>query len=268
VNALRLAFGLLTALPVGSPPRVDRRTAGRAMLLAPLTTVPLLGGLLAAHALVAAGAPAFVVAALVVAGGVLVTRALHVDGLADTADGLSAGYDPASSLRAMKASDTGPSGVAAVVLALLLDTAALAVLLPTPAGTTLAVVAWATSRLALALGCRRGLPPAQPGGLGALVAGTVGPAGLALAGAVAVGLAALPPVVAVLVPGATGSGAMPWVGALVVTAGLGAAAALLARCRARLGGVTGDVLGASVEVALVAALSTAALAAGLGGATG
>ena len=111
---------------------------------------------------------------LVVAFGALYSRGMHLDGLADTADGLSAGYDAESSLRAMKASDTGPSGVAAVTLALLVEVVALGSLLPSGAGTGLACVAWLASRHTLALACRRGVPAAQPEGLGALVAGTVG----------------------------------------------------------------------------------------------
>ena len=40
MNGLRLAFGLLTAVPVGRLPEVGRRSAGAAILLAPLTTLP------------------------------------------------------------------------------------------------------------------------------------------------------------------------------------------------------------------------------------
>jgi adenosylcobinamide-GDP ribazoletransferase len=108
------------------------------VLLAPLTTVPLLVVLAGAHAAVTAGAPPLLLGAVVVTAGALLSRGLHLDGLADTADGLSAGYDAETSLRAMKASDTGPSGVAAVVLALLLQVASLGALLPSAAGTALA----------------------------------------------------------------------------------------------------------------------------------
>jgi adenosylcobinamide-GDP ribazoletransferase len=255
VNSARLAFGLLTAIPVGRLPRVDRRAAGRSMLLAPLTTAPLLLLLAGAHVAASSGAPPLLLAAVVVTAGALLSRALHLDGLADTADGLSAGYDAASSLRAMKASDTGPSGVAAVVLALLLQVASLAAVLPSAAGTTLGVAAWLGSRHALAWACRAGVPAAQEGGLGALVAGTVGRGVLAVASAlvtasaVLVGLAVAP----------QDRGLVLWGVPVVLAAGLGTAGWLTRRCRRRLGGITGDVLGAGVEVSLTAALVTAAL---------
>ncbi len=255
MNAVRLAFGLLTAIPVGRLPRVDRRSAGWAVLLAPLTTVPLLVVLVGAHAAASAGAPPLLLGAVVVTAGALLSRGMHLDGLADTADGLSAGYDAETSLRAMKASDTGPSGVAAVVLALLLQVASLAALLPSAAGTALAVAAWLGSRHTLAWACRSGVPAAQQRGLGAMVAGTVGRRALAVATALVLASAALVGVLA----------AQPdrplvlWAVPVVLATGLGAAGLLTRRCRSRLGGITGDVLGAGVEVSLTAALVTAAL---------
>jgi adenosylcobinamide-GDP ribazoletransferase len=253
MNALRLAFGLLTAVPVGRLPQVDRRSAARAVLLAPVTTVPLLVVLVGAHAVVSAGAPPLVLAVVVLTAGALLSRAMHLDGLADTADGLSAGYDAASSLRAMKASDTGPSGVAAVVLALLLQAGALAALLPSTSGTALAVAAWLASRHSVAWACRRGVPAAQDTGLGALVADSVGGAALGLA---AVGVAACS-----LVAGTVADPSPLTLSDVVVVlvAGLGAAHLLVRRCRHRLGGITGDVLGAGIEVALTTGLVTAAL---------
>lgn len=251
MNPLRLAFGLLTAVPVGRLPEVDRRSAGRAMLLAPVTTLPVLVVLGLGHLAVDGwDAPSLVVAALVVTAAVMVTRAMHLDGLADTADGLSAGYDAPTSLRAMKASDVGPSGVAAVVLALLVQTASLAALLGSPGGAALAGLAWLASRHVLAWACRASVPTASPTGLGALVAGSVGPAGLAVSGAgiLALGLAA-----------GAAPGVAWWAGLPPVAAAIAAAGLLVRRCRARLGGITGDVLGACVEVALAAGLAAAAV---------
>jgi adenosylcobinamide-GDP ribazoletransferase len=251
VNGLRLAFGLLTAVPVGRLPQVSRRSAGAAILLAPLTTLPLLVVLAGGHLLVAqAGAPVLVVAALVLVGEALATRAMHHDGLADTADGLSAGYDAESSLRAMKASDIGPSGVAAVVLTLLLQAACLTALLQTAAGTVGAGLAWLAARQVLTWACRRGVPPARPTGLGAMVAGTV-PLVATIAGSLALAVAGW---AAVWTAGGKG-----WLGPVVVSVAVLSSLALVRRATRRFGGVNGDVLGAVVEVALTSGLVMAVL---------
>lgn len=251
MNSVALAFGLLTVVPVRGLPGIDRSSAARAMLLAPLTTVPMVAVLALAHLVIElTSAPVLVVAGLVLVVEALVTRALHHDGLADTADGLSAGPDRDARLRAMKASDTGPSGVVALVLVLLLQAAALGALLGSPGGTVLAGVAWVVSRHALAWACRRAVPAATPGGLGALVAGTVGAPALVITSALVLASSAL--------AAASVSMSTWWHGPVVVVAGLAAAEVVVRRCRASLGGVTGDVLGAAVQVALTAALVAAA----------
>ena len=251
MNALLLSFGLLTAVPVRRLPHVDRRAAGAAILLAPVTTVPLLVVLVALHLLVAHTAlPALVAAVGAVGTAALLTRALHLDALADTADGLSATGDRRARLAAMKASDVGPSGVATLVLVLLLQVACLAPLLGTRGGTALAATAWVGSRLALSWCCRPGVPAAAPGGLGAMVAGSVDRHWSALSTAALLVLSAV-------AAGVSGLGW--WAGPVVVLAGLLAAALLLARCTSRIGGVTGDVLGAVVETSLTAGLVAAVL---------
>lgn len=138
----------------------------------------------------------------------------------------------------MKKPDVGPFGVVALVVVLLLQTATLAELAGRPWPATLAAVVAGTAagRLGVTLACRRGVPAARPDGLGALVAGTVGPV-TAVVGAVAVALAAVP-----AVPD------RPWQGPLAVLTALAVATALLRHLVRRLGGITGDVLGATVEV--------------------
>jgi adenosylcobinamide-GDP ribazoletransferase len=251
VNALRLAFGLLTAVPVGRLPEVSRRSAGAAILLAPLTTLPVLCALAGGHLLVALlGTPPLVVAVVVLVCEALLSRAMHLDGLADTADGLSAGYDAESSLRAMKASDVGPSGVAAVVLALLLQAACLSALLPNAAGAVWAGVAWVTSRQVLAWASRRGVPAAQRTGLGAMVAGTV-PAPAAVGGTATVAAAGCAATWAV--------GGPVGVAPVMVVVAVLCSLAMVQRATKRLGGVSGDVFGAVVEVGLGAGLLVAVL---------
>ncbi|MEV0664393.1 adenosylcobinamide-GDP ribazoletransferase [Actinomadura luteofluorescens] len=243
-DGLRLAVTLLTVVPLGTG-RVDRDAARSAMLLAP--AVGLIPGGAAALVLLAGGPlglSGLLAAALAVAASAAVTRALHLDGLADLADGLGSGRPAAGALEIMKRSDIGPFGVVTLLLTLLIQVAALAAA-PHPA--LAAITASVTGRLALAWACRTGVPSARPGGLGALVAGTV-PARAALAATAAVLAAAA---AAGLAAGGLG-GALH--GATAVAAGTAAALPVLRRAVRRLGGVTGDVFGALVEVAATAAL--------------
>jgi adenosylcobinamide-GDP ribazoletransferase len=123
----------------------------------------------------------------------VLTRGLHLDGLADLADGLGSYRSPEQARAVMKAPDVGALGLAAVVLVLLVQVAALSACLSAGRGGTALLVALLTARVAVAAACRAGVPAAAPTGLGALVAGTVpgwAPAvlagGTALAGAAAV----------------------------------------------------------------------------------
>lgn len=253
----RLSAGTFLVIPVRPPDRVDRTVAGRAMVLAPATAFPAaavwLGlGLVAQNGwltpLLAAG--------LALTTTALLSRAMHLDGLADLADGLTSGPSRSRALEVMKRGDTGPAGAAALVLVLLLQAAALAGMLGSPAGTALAVTALLTSRLAPAVACRRGVPPARPNGLGAAVAGTVGwgslvasVLGVLLVGAVALWLVGEAPYAAgfVLVAGVVGAWLVTW------------------HAVRRLGGVTGDVIGAAIEVALLTSVVAASVLASLAG---
>lgn len=249
----RLALGTLTAWPVAAPRRVDRDVAGRAMLAAPLAMAPTLAALAAlATALRAAGAAPLLIAALLLAALVVSCRAMHLDGLADLADGLSASYSRERALDVMRRGDVGPSGIAAVVLVLLVDAAALTTLTASPVGLTLTALAVLASRHTLTWACVA-LPAARPGGLGATVARSVHPAAASAGGA---GL------LAICVGASLVAGGPWWAGPSVLLAALAAAAVVLHRARARLGGVTGDVLGAGVEYSLAAALTAAALVVG------
>ena len=243
-GGLRLAFGLLTVLPAGSV-SADRRSARTAVLLAPVVGLVLGGLAWAAGAAVdlVGGAP--LVAAVASVGAVAVlTRALHLDGLADLADGLGSGRPAEQALEVMRRSDAGPFGVVTLVLVLLAQVALLAQAWERGTAGPVLLVACATGRLALAWACRTGVPAARPDGLGALVAGTVRTASAALVTAVALGAAAA--------VGALSGQAPAY--ALAVLAGVGAALLLLRRAVARLGGITGDVLGALVETATTVAL--------------
>lgn len=245
-EGLRLALTTLTVLPVRGPVAVDRRTAGSAMTLAPL--VGLLLGLVAAGVLEGAARVSgdLLAAALAVAVLALLTRGLHLDGLADTADGLASYRSPERALAVMRSPETGPLGIAVLVLALLVQVAALQACLADDRGATALVLAVVTARLAVTAACTPSTPAASPTGLGSAVAGTVRPAAAVL---IALVVAAAAAGVGLL------SGPAEAVQAVVaVGLGLLAARALLRHAVRRLGGVTGDVLGALVETTTVVVL--------------
>ncbi|MGA3562006.1 adenosylcobinamide-GDP ribazoletransferase [Melissospora conviva] len=242
----RLAAGTLTAIPVPPPGRVDRTVARRAMLLAPLAVLPL-GALVAAVGI--AGyyltLPPAVVAVLAIGALAAGSRAFHLDGLSDTVDGLTASYDRERSLAVMKTGTAGPAGVVALIVVLGLQATALTALVDSVRGVVLAAAAVCVSRCALALCCARGLRPARPDGLGVTYAQTVPRiAAAALWVAAAVLLAAL----------GWWAGLDWWRGALAVGCAMLVLLALLARTNRRFGGVTGDVFGAAVEIALATLL--------------
>ncbi|MFJ5550198.1 adenosylcobinamide-GDP ribazoletransferase [Streptomyces sp. NPDC093225] len=247
-DGLRFAFGTLTVLPVRLT-RWDRPAARTGMLCAPLAGLVVgLAAAAAGGALLLLGAGPLLAAVATVAVPAALTRGLHLDGLADTADGLGSAKPAADALRIMKASDVGPFGVISLVFLLLGQVAAVAELFRDgwAYGALGAATAAASARLALTLASRTGVPAARPEGLGAAVAGAV-PRGaaLAVAGVVlaAAAAAAAPLGVAAAVRGG---------GAVLV--GLGVGEVLLRHCVRRFGGVTGDVFGAVAEASATAAL--------------
>jgi len=230
VRRLLTAVAFLTAIPVRMA--ADAADVGRATAL-----FPLVGGALGAlaagvAALLGRALPSPLTAALVVALGAALTRALHLDGLADTVDGLGGGRDRAHALAIMKDHSVGAFGATALVLLLLVKVAAVQALLERGGGLAWLPVAGALSRW-IAVPLAR-LPSARPSGLGGAIAPHVGRLEVGIATALALGLA-------LLLAG--------WRGAAVsaAVAALGVAGAAL--CMRRLGGVTGDTLGAAVELA-------------------
>lgn len=236
-DGLRLALTTFTVLPLRTG-RVDRRAAAHAMAAAPAVGAGI-GGLAAAVALAltALGASGLVAAVVAVTATALVTRGLHLDGVADTVDGLGSYATAGRALEIMKRPDVGAFGVVALVLVLLAQVAAVAAVLPRQplAVASTLVAALAAGRLAATQACRRGVPAARADGLGALVAGTA-TWPVVLVGATLVGALAVP-----AVPG------RPWLGPVAVLAGLLAATLLVRHAVHRLGGITGDILGAAVE---------------------
>jgi adenosylcobinamide-GDP ribazoletransferase len=254
VAGARMALGTFTVFPVRAG-RLDRRAAGWAMVWAPVLGA-VLGGLTGAAAVLgtAVGLSAALAAVLAVGLGALLTRGLHLDGLADLADGLGSARPAEGALEVMRRSDIGPFGVVTLVVVLAAQTLALGQLAQASAEAALtgAAAAGAAGRLAVTLACTPRVPSARPEGLGAFVAGTV-----RLPGAL---LAAVPALLVCLAGWAHAPG-FALACALAVAAGLLAAGLLLRRAVRRLGGVTGDVLGALSETAVTTALVVAAAAA-------
>jgi adenosylcobinamide-GDP ribazoletransferase len=248
-DGLRFAFGTLTVLPVNVT-RWDRDAARGGMLWAPLAGLAV--GVAAAAAgllLLLLGAGNLLAAVATAAVPAVLTRGLHLDGLADTADGLGSGKPAEDALRIMKQSDIGPFGVLTLLFTLLAQVAALAQAYDGSwtRGALAAVVSATAARLALTTAARTGVPAARPEGLGAAVAGVV-PTGGALTAAAVVTLAA----------GATAGAYLgPYDAlrtALAVVCAAAAAELLLRHCVRRFGGVTGDVFGGVAETAATTTL--------------
>lgn len=249
------AIAFLTRVPV--PARSHERAPDLARTSVWFPGVgALLGALLVALALVLErGTSALVAVVIVVAVELGLTGALHLDGLADTADGLG-GADRASRLRIMKDHATGVYGAAAVALALLLEVALLLELLSAvghgaagrpwwlpegapgwPVVVLAGTAAWSLSRAAM-LPVALVLPTARPDGTGhQLIAGL---------GRGQVLTALVLPLALCVLLGLTGLAMLA--GAAAAAVGVGMLA------RRTLGGATGDILGATAQLALLGSL--------------
>ncbi|MCU0801978.1 MAG: adenosylcobinamide-GDP ribazoletransferase [Rhodobacteraceae bacterium] len=226
------ALGLLTRLPV----RVEHPRGAEAAWAWPVAGV-LVGGLaaLAGAALLAMGVPITVAAVGVLGVQAVVTGALHEDGLADTVDGFFGGWTRERRLEIMKDSHIGSYGVLALVLTVLARWAALCVVLPVSVWAVVGVAALSRAPMAAVMWA---LPNARGKGL----SHGVGRPDLQAVW-VAVALALIVGVLAV---------EMAALGVALVTAL--AVLGVMALARARIGGQTGDVLGATQQVSEVVGL--------------
>ncbi|MGW4350781.1 adenosylcobinamide-GDP ribazoletransferase [Nocardia sp. NPDC004582] len=246
MSGFRLAVSWLTVLPLRGPDQVDRSVASRAIGWAPVVGMLLGGGAAGLlWGLGELGASGLLAGFVVVAGLALITRGMHVDGLADTMDGLGSYGPPERAREIMKSGGAGPFGVAALVFALGIQAVSLGVL--AQQGRWLAVVvAVAVGRVAVVLACQRGIEAAPGAGFGALVAGTQSPV-------VGYGWGVIACAAAVFATG------IAWQGPVAVVLGLVGAMVLVRHCVRRFGGLNGDVLGAALELSVTVAAAALTL---------
>lgn len=254
-----LSLGTFTAIPVPAPQAVTRRSAEFSLVLAPLW-----GAAIAAFAALVAitgqslfqrhstgpSLAALFAGVLFVAVGAMSSRALHLDGLADTADGFASLRRGEAALTVMRDPRVGALGMVALLLVILLQVVAVAGIVQRTQGVDAVVVLAATgmlSRAPLPWLARAGSPAAHDG-LGRTVVGAAGKPTAVLTGLIATGVAV------VMLAG------MSWA--------TGLSAALVAwwvplwlRYSAvrRFGVVTGDLLGAAIELSLLGVLLVVAL---------
>ena len=253
MRSLRTAVSLFTVIPVGGEPELRDGDAARAVLWMPVVGLLLAlagaGVVIGVDAGGSSGPRRLLGAALAVGLIALLTGGLHLDGLADTADGLGSRRGPADALTLMRRPDAGPMGVAALVLVLVIQVSALAAV-PDRAAAASLVLAEVTGRVAVVVAT--GSPAARPGGFGALVAGQTSPQARWLAAAL-LGCA-------IVVAGIASDGAgLAIRGLVAAVAGLLSGGLLQLVARRRLGGMTGDVFGAIVEVSAATVLVVCAL---------
>lgn len=227
MRALFASVAFLTRIPVPGAARLDAGDVGRAARWFPLVGL-LLGGLYVVMArLLAPRLPAEVIAVLVVVAEAAVTGALHFDGLADTMDGFGGGRTRDDVLRIMRDHAVGSYGATALVLLVALKVAVIAALVGRGHVLPWLLLAPVLGRWAI-VPLSRFLPYARPS---QSVARNIGTAEVVVA-----------TLCAAVVVAAAGTRALGvWLAVAVLAVAWGRF------CQRRIGGVTGDTLGASVQ---------------------
>lgn len=239
---LWIALQFLSSLPIRLPGMPEPEQLGRSLLCYPLVGL-LFGVMLWGLNLALAGAPLLLHAALLLTVWVLLSGALHLDGLADSADAWLGGFgDRERTLTIMKDPRSGPIAVVTLVLVLLLKFAALLALIEQQQGVVLLIVPM-LGRAAL-LGLFLTTPYVRAGGLGQALADHLPRrAGWWVLGASMLGsllIAGVEAVVALVVA----FGMFVWLRQVMMR---------------RLGGTTGDTAGALLELLEMAVLVGLAL---------
>ena len=238
MKSLYIALGFLTIIPLPLNREVKPMDTGRSMAFFPLAGA-IIGGILAGiSAVLSTILPRSVVDFILIAALALITGGLHLDGLADTFDGLYGGKTREEALAIMKDSRVGAIGVVSLVFVIVLK---YITLLSVPAGLkyTALVVMPALSRWSMVIVAYLSRYARPTGGTGRDFIETVSPMNLLIATAFA------------LITGIVG---LEWKGGLIILLIGGLTIIWVVYFHRRLGGVTGDVLGAINEVNEVMAL--------------
>lgn len=236
-----IALQFLTCLPVRLRGMPEPQQVGRSLLYYPLVGL-LLGAILSLLGMLLGNTASPLVAALLLAAWVWLTGALHLDGLADTADAWVGGFgDRERTLAIMKDPCSGPVAVAVLVLLLLLKFVALWTLLEQ--GNPLVLLVVPLLGRGAVLGLFLTTPYVRPGGLGHALAEHMPRSNVCL-------------VLALIVLAGMLMGASGWIAlAIAATVGLLVRRSLIQR----LGGTTGDTAGALLELVECAVLVGLAL---------
>ncbi len=238
---LLIAVQFLTSVPVRLPGMPSPQELGRSLLWYPLVGL-LIGLLLYGLDALLSGAPPLLHAALLLAAWVALSGALHLDGLADSADAWLGGFgDRERTLTIMKDPRSGPIAVVTVVLVLLLKFAALVALVEQQHASALLLAPWLARGLLPLLFMTT--PYVRAGGLGQALAEHLPRQRLPL-------VLALHALAMLLFGGSA---------LLMLVAGLLLFVWLRRRMLQRLGGTTGDTAGAMVELVECAGLVLIAL---------
>ncbi len=237
-NSYLLAVAFLTRVPVGA-------THDPQGFAQSFRYYPLIGALIgAAVAMVwmvtSLFLPSSLAAGLAVACGILITGALHEDGLADTADGIGATSDRKQALKIMRDSRIGTFGAVSLIISIGLRWMALSSL-TFHGGLAALVIAHAVSRSAI-IPAIVIFPNAREDGLAATIAGRLGTIDLLVAGILA-------GAICFLLAGVTG--------AVLLAIGLTAGVIAASICAIKLGGYTGDTLGATQQLSEITVMIAA-----------
>lgn len=232
IAALAAAFGFLTRLPIGRRWEFTAKDVGRGAMWFPLVGAVLGGIGVGALWLSTRVFPSPVSAVILVALDALLTGGMHFDGLADTADGFGGGRTREDVLRIMRDHAVGSYGAIALILAVALKAAAIAALIDRGRAVSAVLLAPVLGRWAAVLLSATQTYVRQDDGTGSPTR-HVGRRELVWASIVAVGFA---------------GGFAHWIGAAACALAAAGSAWWAWRCRRKIGGVTGDTLGAAVEL--------------------